>query len=222
MQASFDPYILGNKPIEDLPFIKWARFDLSNINGHSVTYISNDIQRMLNTEQNQLGPFLKKAAFYTSTAVVAGLLTSVIVKFGLAWAGFISTKYITTSIHASTYFQVSVALSGLFLMLHEHENANIKAKVSIAAIRQWETQRASLHRWFSKGLSYTENVIPMNLRCQELLNSARGDESRKAIIEASMRALAIAQREATDKLRLVRQLPAFSRSILLSPNISIP
>lgn len=209
MQTNYDPYILGIQSLDNLPCVKWMNFDPLNINGHSIKDISDDIQRMVNTERNKWGFYLNKAALYLTTAIAVGLLIGVIVELGLAWAAVVSINYIIDHAALACIFG---ALRGIFYIKHRANIIETRTKVKLDTINKWGTERLLFKDWFGNIPKNAGELTKIVKRCNQLLINPE-DGMQKETIKASLDKIKSLARIINGNL--FKELPELSRDILL-------
>lgn len=179
MQVSneYDQYIIGDQSIEDAPCVKWARFDFSNINGHTFKDISDDIQNKLKTEQSKWKPLLAKGAFYLTTAVAVVCMLAAAVEIGGDWPTALSTVKLNSPF---TYFIIFSGLSGLFQMFHNNYSIEARTNVKLAYLNLYFNERTLLQTWYKERRDNFEILQAIVKRHAEL--KSENDEQNKTKI----------------------------------------
>lgn len=212
MQVSndYDQYITGDQSIEDTSFIKWARFDVSNINGRNIKDISEDIQNMLKTERSKWKPYLAKGAFYLVTAVAVVCLLAAALEIGGDWPTALSNVKLNSTF---TFFIIFSGLSGLFQMYHNMYSNETRTKVKLDYHNAYFQEKTSLQTWYKERRDNFEVLKAIRNRCNELIKSENDEQQAK--IEKVLVKINEASSNILNNFNAIDALPSEVSSILL-------
>lgn len=209
----FDTFILGDQSINKMPLMKWANVDLKNLNGHNIKDISNEIQKMIHTERSKWGHFLRKTAYYATTALAVLLLLGE--GLAITTGRHIAANYISFDNRGIILIAFS-SLSGLFYTLYEINKINTREKVQLEAIKKWRGEMSLTKEWVNdfKECDNLTQLSHLSKRAKDLLNSAT--EGQKEKITASISKIEAAERIVFNNTYLIKNMSPVSRYIIIT------
>lgn len=206
---NYDPYILGDKPLNNMKLMKSLDFDLGNINGHDIKKISEDIQNLLDKENNKPSSVLYKIGYYITASITVGLAIGVLGGWSLGALG-INLKFAPNRFVLSTLI-ISFALFRLFDVLFKTDQIEIKTNVKLESNKKWGNEKNSLNNWLAEIPKIEENFNQFKHRGIELLKQNIEYED---VINSSIQKVDVAVNKFKVTVSEYCKLPTLQRDIL--------
>lgn len=213
---NYDPYILGEKPLNDMKLMNDLEFDFANINGRSIKNISVDIQNMIDKESNKPSHLFKKCGVYTSAVII--VVTTIIFFAKLALKAVKIDLPFANHPIVLGLGELSVLMFMLFTKLVSRDEANMIKKVANEYGLKWKNESSLLLNWISQVRTADESYKEFKKRANELL--IQGSEKQKETINASIQKMEEANLKCIKTKNEFHEISSLHLDILLSPSLS--
>ena len=193
--------ILDSSQTKDLPCMRWANNCLKELPEQKIQDISNEIEKMIDSEQSK--DFLTAIPCFITACVTLVIGIIGILDFGLRWLGFIFTK----NIRCNRTFAISFIISfGLFSLFNRINLIRIRSKIFSEINQKYSIEFYFLESFLKDYLENRKRFEKAYNIGLDLLNIYHQTPSEIPSINKSLDALTLKLKEVTDRREILFRL----------------